>query len=60
MTSAWFFSNDWLNFKHPFWASQRQEKGIFAAFHSFLVGSASGIGVWDRRLGSASGTSVRD
>jgi hypothetical protein len=37
------FSNDWLNFKHPFWAPQRQEKGIFWAFHSFLMGSTCGI-----------------
>jgi hypothetical protein len=52
------FSNDWLNFKHPFWAPQRQEKGIFWAFHSFLMGSASGIGVGDKlcdRPGLASG-----
>jgi hypothetical protein len=30
------FSNDWLNFKHLFWAAQGQEKGIFAAFHSSM------------------------
>jgi hypothetical protein len=35
------FSNDRLNFKHSFWAAQRQEKGIFWAFHSFLMGSTS-------------------
>ena len=54
MTKCLAFSNDWLNFKHPFWAAQRQEKGIFWAFHSFLMGSASGISVWDQRPGSAS------
>jgi hypothetical protein len=27
------FSNDRLNFKHLFWATQGPEKGIFAAFH---------------------------
>src|SRR3974390_581627 len=31
------FSNGRLNFKHLFWAAQRPEKGIFAAFAEFLT-----------------------
>jgi hypothetical protein len=32
MKNVSFFSNDRLNFKHPFWATRSREKGIFAAF----------------------------
>jgi hypothetical protein len=30
------FSNEWLNFKHLFWAIKGLEKGIFAAFAAQL------------------------
>jgi hypothetical protein len=32
MKNVSLFSNDRLNFKHTFWATQSREKGIFAAF----------------------------
>jgi hypothetical protein len=32
MKNVSLFSNDRLNFKHPFWATRGREKGIFAAF----------------------------
>jgi hypothetical protein len=39
MKDVSLFSNEWLNFKHSFWAARSREKGIFAAFHSSRVGS---------------------